>query len=233
MIERLKIRILHTIMKTIRLAIIDRQPIFLEGLSAVLSPMSEIEIAATTQTAKEMFARLKRGAAHVLLTDVNFTHKNGLNVIPEFKQRYPRLKIIALSTHKQRGFVDDVIERGGDGYLLKSTTKEELITSIHQVVKGETYIDTSICVPVQSGEIDYTQSPIAREQFLKEHKLTRREVDVISLIAQSYTSKEIANLLHISEFTVKTHRRNLKKKLHLSKTSDIVRFALQTGIVSA
>jgi len=218
-------------MKTIRLAIIDRQPIFLEGLSAVLSPISDMEIAATAQTAREMFDRLKRGAAHVLLTDINFTQKKGLEIIPEFKQRYPRLKIIALSPHKQRGFAEDVIEKGGDGYLLKSTTKEELVASIHQVVQGEIYIDTSIYVPVQSGKIDYRQSLIAREQFLEEYKLTRREVDIMSLIAQSYTSREIANLLHISEFTVKTHRRNLKKKLRLSKTSDIILFALQTGVV--
>jgi len=217
-------------MRTIRLAIIDRQPIFLEGLSSVLSKISDMEIAATAQTAREMFVRLKRGAAHVLLTDINFTQKNALDIIPKFKERYPRLKIITLSPYKQRKLAEEVIEIGGNGYLLKSTTKEELINSIHEVAQGKTYIDTNIRIPVQSGEIDYTKSLSARNQFLEDYNLTRREVDIISLISQSYSNKEIANLLHISEFTVKSHRRNIKAKLHLSDTADIVRFAFQTGI---
>jgi len=217
-------------MKTIRLAIIDHQPIFLEGLSSVLSKVSDMEIVVTTQTAREMFVRLKRGAVHILLTEINSTQKNSLSIIPEFKERYPRLKIITLSPYKQHKLVEDVIENGANGYLLKSTTKEELITGIHQVIRGETYIDTNIRIPIQSGKIDYSKSLPVRKQFLEDHNLTRREVDIISLIAQSYTNKEMAALLHISEFTVKTHRRNLKRKLRLSNTSDIVRFAFQTGI---
>lgn len=220
-------------MKTIRLAIIDRQPIFLEGLSSVLNQVSNMEVAVTAQTTDEMFVRLKRGTAHVLLTDINVTQKNSLSIIPEFKERYPRLKIITLSPHKQHKLVKDVIEIGSNGYLLKSTTKEELLAGIHQVIQGKTYIDTNIRIPIQNGEIDYSKSLPVRKQFLKEHKLTRREVDIISLIAQSYTNKEMAALLHISEFTVKTHRRNLKRKLRLSNTSDIVRFALQTGILQS
>lgn len=218
-------------MNTIRLAIIDDHPIFLEGLSSVLNKISGMEIAATTQTAKEMFARLKRGAAHVLLMDVNLTKENGVDVIiPEIKGRYPRLKIIALSAFKQRELAETVLKKGGNGYLLKSTTKEELITSIQQVMQGETYVGKGIYIPVQSGDIDYELSPINRNEFLKKYNLTRREVDIISLIAQAYSNKEIANLLHISENTVKAHRRNLKAKLHFSDAVSIVRFAFQTGI---
>ena len=217
-------------MNTIRLAIIDRQPIFLEGLSYVLNKISGMEVAVTSQTAKEMFAQLKRGAVHVLLTDISFAQEGGVKIVSEFKERYPRLKVIALSSYKQRKLAENIIENGGDGYILKSTTKEELITGIRQVIQGKTYIDTNIRIAVQSGDIDYTLSLAARNQFLKEYNLTRREVDIISLISQSYSNKEIAEILHISEFTVKAHRRNVKAKLHLSDTVEIVRFAFQAGI---
>lgn len=191
-----------------------------------------MEIAATAQTASEMYARLKRGAAHVLLMDVNLAKENGVTtIIPEIKGRYPRLKIIALSAYKQRQLAETVIETGGDGYLLKSTTKEELVTSIQQVMQGETYVGKGVHIPIQSGEIDYELSLIYRNEFLKKHNITRREVDIISLIAQAKTNKEIANLLHISENTVKAHRRNLKAKLHLSNTAAITRFAIEKGIV--
>jgi len=197
----------------------------------MLGQISDMEIAATAQTAKEMFALLKRGAAHVLLMDVSLAKENGVTaLIPEIKRRYPRLKIITLSAFKQRELAETVIETGGNGYLLKSTTKEELVTSIQQVMQGETYLGKGVRIPVQSGEIDYELSLIYRNELLKKYNLTRREVDIISLIAQAYSNKEIANLLHISENTVKAHRRNLKTKLHFSDTANIVRFAFQTGI---
>lgn len=218
-------------MKKIHLAITDSHPIFLEGLSSILGKTSGIEIVASTSTVGEMFARFKEGMAQLLLMDVNHAKVNNLDFVPKFKKNYPDLKIIALSIYNQYKFAEDVIDQGCNGYILKNTTKDDLLRGVHRVMEGEIYMGEGLYIPVQSGKIDYAQSLNNRNKFLNVHNLTRREVDIISLIAQGHSNKEIAQAFYISEHTVKAHRRNLKAKLHLSNTADIVRFAFQTGIV--
>jgi len=190
-----------------------------------------MEVTATTSTVGEMFVRLKKKPSNVLLMDINLTKNSNLGTVPKFKKNYPDLKIIALSIYQQHKFVETVIEEGCHGYILKNSTKTELITGIHQVVQGETYVSKGLYIPSQSGEIDYEKSQHYRTEFLKRHNLTRREVDIISLVVQGHSNKQIAEFLYISEYTVKAHRRNLKAKLHLSNTADLIRFAFQTGIV--
>jgi len=217
-------------MQTVRLAIIESHPIFLEGLSSVLEKTANMEVTATTSTAKEMFVQLKKNTSNMLLMDINFTKKSNLAIVPDFKEKYPDLKIIGLSTYEQPNFIQNAIEKGCNGYITKDSTEAELIQGIHQVSKGKTYISNELLIPVQHGKIDYDKSLHYRTKFLENTELTRREVDIISFIAQSFSNKEIADLLYISEYTVKAHRRNLKAKLNLSNTADITRFAIKTGI---
>jgi len=218
-------------MSTVRLAIIDSHPIFLEGLTSILGKVSGIEITATTSTVKDMLVQLKKNTSNMLLMDINLTKTGNLEHVPKFKKNYPDLKIIGLSIYEQQNFIRTAIEdKGCNGYIIKDTTEDELIQGIHQVSKGGIYVSSELYIPVQNGEIDYEKSLHYRTEFLKNNNLTRREVDIISFIAQGYSNKEIANLLYISEFTVKAHRRNLKAKLHLSNAVDITRFAIKTGI---
>lgn len=217
-------------MQIVRLAIIDSHPIFLEGLSSILKKTSNMEVTATTSTAKEMFVQLKKNASNMLLMDINFTKDSNLSIVPDFKEKYPDLKIIGLSTYEQPNFIQDAIDSGCNGYIAKDSTEAKLIQGIHQVSKGQIYTSNELYIPVQNGKIDYDKPLHYRTQFLENTKLTRREVDIISFIAQSFSNKEIADLLYISEYTVKAHRRNLKAKLHLSNTADITRFAIKTGI---
>ncbi len=217
-------------MQTVRLAIIESHPIFLEGLSSVLEKTSNMEVTATTSTAKEMFVQLKKNISNILLMDINLSKKGNLGKVPRFKTKYPDLKIIGLSDYEQPDFIRDAIDKGCNGYIIKDITQTELIQGIHQVAKGQTYISNELYIPIQSVEIDYDKSLDYRNRFLETTKLTRREVDIISFIAQGYSNKDIADLLYISQYTVKAHRRNLKAKLDLSNTADITRFAIKTGI---
>lgn len=217
-------------MQAIRLTIIDSHPIFREGLTSILNKVSGIEVTGTTSTVKEMFAQLKKNASNVLLMDIKLTKNSNLAAVPKFKKKYPDLKIIGLSIYEQANFIQKAIDKGCNGYIVKDSTETELIQGIHQVSKGEIYVSNELYIPVQNGEIDYDKSLRYRTEFLKDTKLTRREIDIMSLIAQSFSNKEIANLLYISEYTVKAHRRNLKAKLNLSNTADITRFAIKTGI---
>lgn len=217
-------------MQTVRLAIIDSHPIFREGLTSILDKVSDIEVIGTTSTAKEMFAQFKKNASNMLLMDINFTKESNLEIVPDFKEKYPDLKIIGLSNYEQPNFIQNAIDKGCNGYIAKDSTEAKLIQGIHQVSKGELYVSNELYIPVQDGKIDYDKSLYYRTRFLEKTKLTRREVDIISFIAQSFSNKEIADFLYISEYTVKAHRRNLKAKLHLSNTADITRFAIKTGI---
>ena len=218
-------------MRIIHLAIVNQQPIFLEGLCAMLSQIPDMDISATALTAEELFVNLKRGVADVLLTDIHFAEKDSLKIIPEIKRRYPGLKVIVLSSHKQPKLAKDVMDIGGDGFILYGTTQEHLVKGIHKVMNGETYFDGRLRIPVQHGEdIDFDQSFNIREEFLEKYNLSRREADIICLIADGKSNKEIAEICFVSEYTVKAHRRNIKIKLHLANTADIVRFAFETGL---
>lgn len=216
-------------MQTVRLAIIESHPIFLEGLSSVLEKTANMEVTATTSTAKEMFVQLKKNISNVLLMDINLSKEGNLATVPKFKKNYPDLKIIGLSIYEQPSFIQTAIDNGCDGYIIKDTTEAELIQGICKVSKGQIYVSSEI--PIQNGEIDYEKSLHYRTEFFKNNDLTRRQVDIISLVAQGFSNKEIANLLYISEFTVKAHRRNLKTKLHLYSAVDITRFAIKKGII--
>lgn len=217
-------------MQTVRLSIIESHPIFLEGLSSILEKTANMEVTATTSTAKEMFVQLKKNISNILLMDISLAKKSNLSEVPHFKTQHPDLKIIGLSAYEQPDFIQEVIDKGCNGYITKDTTQAELIQGIHQVSKGQTYVSNELYIPVQNGEVDYNKSIHYRNRFLENTNLTRREVDIISFIAQGYSNKNIADLLYISEYTVKAHRRNLKAKLNLSNTADITRFAIKTGI---
>ena len=213
----------------INLAILDDHELFSQGLKSLLEKESFSKSIQCCRTSDELFGLLKEKSIELLLLDLNLIEEDGLGLIEPIKKVAPGIKIIILTSYDNDQFSRIAVKSGVDAYVLKDFTKEDLVNTINIVMTGnklsQSEVSTKKPKPLRIN-IHYL------DEFLKRHRLTRREVDIISLIAQGYTNKNIADLFHISDNTVKTHRKNIKRKLKFANTADIVKFAYDTGILN-
>ena len=151
--------------------------------------------------------------------DINLPDKNGIDLCKEVKEKYPSVFIIGLSTFNQQSFVQKMMDNGASGYVLKNATQEELITAIETVIKGKTYLSIEATDTLRKDN----GAPIV---------LTRREKEVLELIADGMTNAEIAEKLFISVTTVDTHRKNLLAKMEAKNTASLVKIAVSRGYLS-
>ena len=167
-------------------------------------------------------------APDVILIDLSMPRMNGTEAIQLMHRRNPGLKIIALTVHRTEEYVRATLDAGANGYVLKDDTREELLSSIHAVVQGKTYLSPSICGQLVNG---YLEPHGASGSSSSWDSLTLREREVIKLIAEGNTNKMIARLLSISVKTVEKHRGNLMKKLGLHSASKITAYAIEHRLV--
>jgi DNA-binding NarL/FixJ family response regulator len=164
---------------------------------------------------EELLELLKRSSAHLVLLDVSMPNRRGIDVIPEIKKNYPSIKILILTMLNDREFVYHAIAMGANGYALKMDAGPELLAAVEKVREGKTLSD-------QPG-VDWEEV----RRGLRNPVLTARENQILKLIAEGKSNKEIAEDLFISVFTVKRHRANIMEKLNLRNVSDLVRYAVQ------
>ncbi len=214
----------------INILIIDDHELFSQGLKALLSTEDKFKIACCKDS-KEMFSLIDKTKFDLILLDLNLSKEDGLALIQPIKNVDSLIKIIILTSFSSHQYSTLAINSGANAFIHKNFSKEELIATINDVLSGKTIIQNQI-QESKKENLTYPINPKFLSEFLKSYKLTRREVDIISLIAQGYTNKNIAVFFHISENTVKTHRKNVKRKLKFSSTADIVKFAFDTGIMN-
>lgn len=210
---------------TIKIIITDDHAIFSDGLKGLINAEECLKVVGVAKDLEAMWYILAKNKADILLLDLNLGKDDGLEAVKKIKLYYPNLKIIILTTYNLHKQIDILKKQGVSGYLRKNISTNILITTIKSVQNGATYFDTE--EELEDKNI-YEQS----DDFLKKHNLTSREADIIRLVAKGFSSRKIGTTLHISEYTVKAHRRNIKSKLHLSSNSDIVQFAVAIGLNS-
>jgi DNA-binding NarL/FixJ family response regulator len=210
---------------TIKIVITDDHSIFSDGLKRLIDTEQGLEVVGVAENLKVMWYVLAKNTADVLLLDLNLGKDDGLDAVKKIKLYYPKLKIIILTTYNLHKQIDILKKQGVSGYLRKNVSTDILISTIKSIQNGTTYFDTE---EVFDDENVYEQS----DDFLKKHNLTSREADIIRLVAKGLSSKKIGETLHISEYTVKAHRRNIKSKLHLASNSEMVQFAISIGLVN-
>lgn len=174
---------------------------------------------ATTET--DLVSYLKENKPSVLLLDISMPGKNGLTILTEIRTRHPNLKIIMLTTYNNHQYLNYCLSQGAKGYVLKTSDIGTLITAIKEVYYGQTFIDPSI-----TQSIPATEEHDKKKHLQNSYNLTPQETEVLMHIAQGKTNREIAGLLYRSEDTIKTHRRNLKAKLKVRTTADLVRLVV-------
>ncbi|MGI9548334.1 MAG: response regulator [Flavobacteriaceae bacterium] len=209
----------------IKVAILDDHPMVLKGIESMLEDSREIEISATYNRKVHLLDGFKSGLPDVLLLDINLPDGNGLEIGKELNKTYPDVRIIGLSNYSEPGFIKNMLRNGASGYLLKNTDKQELVAAIKTVYQGEIYLPRTVRDILLSDSIG---SPTTTG-FIP--KLTRREKEVLQLIAKEHTNQEIANKLYISTKTVESHRNNLLQKLGVRNTAGLIKSAMEKGLI--
>ena len=198
--------------------IVDDHYMVIEGIRSLLQHEKAIEWMGHAMNAASCMAFLHQQQPEVLLLDINLPDKSGIDLCKEIKEKYPSVFIIGLSTFNQQSFIQKMMENGASGYVLKNATQEELMEAIELVAKGKTYLSDEV-------------SQVLRKQNDAGIVLTRREKEVLELIADGMTNNVIAQKLFISPATVDTHRKNLLAKLEAKNTASLVRIATQLQLI--
>lgn len=198
--------------------IVDDHYMVIEGIRSLLQNEKGIEWAGHAMNADSCLAFLKQKQPDVILMDINLPDKSGIDLCAEVKKSYPSVFIIGLSTFNQQSFIRRMMDNGASGYLLKNATQEELLGGIRTVMKGKLYLSDEAAVSLQSSS---SGVPV----------LTRREKEVLALIADGMTNSEIAARLFVSVATVDTHRKNLLAKFDARNIAMLVKTAVQLQLI--
>jgi DNA-binding NarL/FixJ family response regulator len=202
-----------------RVLIVDDHPLVAKGLRAILETYDDIEIAGTLSNGRDAIDRVTELDPDVMLLDLNMPQVNGLTATEMILERRPDTRILILSMHDTPEYVSTALSHGAMGYILKDVPTEEVKLAIDTVMRGERYLCTgasaSLTPPAQGGR----------------EPLTSREQTILLELAQGRSNKEVAIALDISVRTVETHRKNIKRKLGISSTAGLTRYAMEHGVL--
>ncbi len=207
----------------IRIMLADDHPLFIEGLSMMLRREPDFELCGIANNGREVLEMLPTTKPDLILLDINMPKMNGLETIKYIRQSYPNVKIVMLSGYFDEAIIKEAKIKGANGYLLKSSQRDELIHTIKMVYSGALFATPQQDEPV-SGEF------LANDKFLAQFNLTKRERELIQLIKNGMTNQEIAQNLHLSVYTVETHRKNIMQKLKLNSPGALMKFIIENQI---
>jgi len=203
-----------------KLLIADDHTLFNEGVKQLIS--DHYNIVGQVFDGKDVFTMVLVTRPDVILLDINLPSINGFDLAAELKKSFETIKIVFLSMYTEARFIEQSKQLKVDGYLLKNSTKEELIVGIDSVLNGESYYDPKLNQPRQNLYHD--------DYFVKQFSLTPREVEIIRMIKDGLSTGEIAEKLFLGLETVKTHRKNIYFKLSITKSTELIKFALENNI---
>lgn len=209
---------------TINVLIADDHPLIREGLSKILSLNEDIKIIGEARDGREAVKMTMKTHPDVVLMDINMPHMNGIEAARVIKSELPQTGIIALTIHDDQEYIDEMIESGVSGFLLKDVEPETLVKSVREVSKGKSLFEED-----HRGKKTADRKTYLKRDGLEE--LTRRELDVLQLIAKGMCNKDIAESLFISEKTVKNHLTNIFRKINVDDRTQAALFAIKKGIV--
>ncbi len=207
--------------------LVDDHQIIIDGLKLLLEEAPNIDNIYEALSGEATLNSVNTNAVDLVLLDINLPDKSGFEVCTELKNQHKDIKVIALTMFGNAGYINKMIKAGTDGYLLKNTGKEELLTAIETVMNGERYFSKLVTSILVAG-MQEVKKPKASD-FIQ--KLTRREKEVLKLIIDEYTTDEISAKLFISSTTVISHRKNLLRKLNAKNVAGLVRKAFEFGLI--
>ncbi|MEM8776913.1 MAG: response regulator transcription factor [Pseudomonadota bacterium] len=204
----------------ISVAIVDDHPMVVEGIQAILESYDDVDVIATLSSGKEIIDQVETLSPDVILLDLNMPGIGGLSTTEILLERCPDMRILILSMHDNPEYISSALSHGAMGYVLKDVPTEEIKLAIDAVMKGTRYLCTGA-----KGSLTPAKDASEREQ------LTNREQTILLQLAQGKSNKEVALDLDISVRTVETHRKNIKRKLGISSTAGLTRYAMEHGVL--
>ena len=212
-------------MSKLRVFVADDHAVLRDGLKALVNQQGDMEIVGEADNGRTTYERAKELLPDVLLMDISMPELSGVQATELLRRECPDIKILVLTAYKDKGYLDRLLNVGAAGFILKLSAAEELIGAIRLVAGGGIYLDPQMVDRITDGYV--------RSQFLKgevrQRELTAREEEVLRMIAQGYSNKEISSQLKIAVKTVESHKANLMQKLELRNRTEIVRYAVRQG----
>jgi DNA-binding NarL/FixJ family response regulator len=214
---------------SIRVLIADDHKIMLAGLRSLLEKQADFEVVGEAENGRKAVQMVQEKTPDVVVMDVSMPDLNGMEATAQIIESLPETKVIALSMHSDKRFVMGMLRAGASGYLLKDCASQELANAIFQVAGGKKYLSPEI-----TGVIidDVLQGGSSEELTTASSVLSAREREVLQLIAEGWSTKQIASHLYVSIKTIETHRRQIMKKLDLHNIADLTKYALREGLTS-
>lgn len=212
-------------MRKTRVLLADDHRIVLEGLKNLLEP--EFELVGTVTDGRALVNEALKLNPDVIVVDISMPLLNGIEAVRQIRKTEERIKVVFLTMHPDASYAAMAFDAGASGYVLKNSASRELITAIGEAMKGRTYV-----TPMIAGELlqTYKKSRPGEKKYKK--KLTHRQEEILQLLAEGLSAKEIADRLSISPRTVETHKYNMLQELNLNTTADLIKFAIKHGLTS-
>ena len=206
---------------SIKILLVDDHNLVSEGIARIIISDNKYSVVAQLTNGAEAIEFVKNNPVQVVIMDINMPGVDGITATREIKKIVPEIKIIGLSMLSDFGTIHKMLESGADGYLLKNISGDELFTALSQVLEGKTYLNTELQQLFLKGMRDQKNIPL----------LTKKEKEVLNLIAAGLTNKDIAIKLKIGEETIKSHRKNIMSKFDIHNAAELVRFAIDHQLI--
>lgn len=215
---------LEPVSKTIRILIADDHTLIREGLKKILKGASDMKVVGEAQDSQEVLEQAKDTSLDLVVLDISFPGRSGLEILKDLKQEHPTLPVLILSMHPEERFAIRALMGGASGYLTKHCATEELIRAIRRVVSGRKYVSASLSEQLASHLETNAGKPL-------HETLSNREYQVLCMIALGKTAKDVALELSLSINTVNTYRARILEKMKMTKNAELIRYALQHRLV--
>jgi len=213
---------------SVNVLLADDHKIVRDGLRTLIESHGSMNVVAEAETGQKTINLAKELHPQVIIMDISMPDMNGIDATRKITSDLPGIKIIALSMHADRHFVIGMLEAGASGYLLKDCAFEELVNAIHTVLANHTYLSPTIADIVVKNYVHKASGP----SVVVSSELTPRERELLQLLAEGMTAKQIASTLHVSVKTVETHRRNITQKLGACSVAELIKYAIREGLTT-
>ncbi len=213
-----------------RVLIADDHALVREGIAAFLKLCDDIEVVGEASDGIEAIEKTNKLHPDIIIMDINMPKLGGLEATIEIKKTHPDIKVLVLTQYEDREYISRFLKAGVSGYLLKKAVGSDLIAALKAIIRGDLYLYSSVASEVVKGYL-HGDSKLNIDTTDPYEKLTDREKQVLKLVAEGYTHKEVADMLFISVKTVVAHQTNIGEKLGIHNRAGLIKFAIQKGII--